>query len=206
MNNDTSTIPVFPLRGALLLPSGNLPLNIFEPRYIAMVNYALKNNKLIGMIQPRSDDSNELFKIGCMGKITTYSETEDNRFLINLRGISKFQIINEVKHNEKFKLFEIKEDKQKLIFEKFESSSFNKIEFLQKIKSFFDKKGLSANFKSLDEIDDKSLIIMIGMICPFSANEKQALLESRDIGVLANTIISLLDFEINQTRNYETIN
>ena len=108
MKIDTSIIPVFPLSGALLLPSGNLPLNIFEPRYIDMINYALGHNKLIGMIQPKTTNPKELFKIGCVGKITTYNETEDNRFVINLKGLSKFQIIDEIQHDKKFRLFNIK--------------------------------------------------------------------------------------------------
>ena len=83
MNIYTKTIPIFPLSGVLLLPSGNLPLNIFEPKYIAMVNYALKHNKLIGMIQPKPNDSKKLFKVGCVGQITTFSETDDNRYILN---------------------------------------------------------------------------------------------------------------------------
>ena len=96
MINLPSIIPVFPLAGAVLLPEGNLPLNIFEKRYIAMVDYALANKKLIGMIQTNAKDNNKLYNIGCLGKITSYSETDDNRYLINLRGVSKFKIINEI--------------------------------------------------------------------------------------------------------------
>ena len=102
-----NTIPVFPLSGALLLPSGNLPLNIFEPRYIAMINYALRHDKLVGMIQPKKENSDKLFETGCVGKITTYNETEDNRYIINLFGISKFHIKKEVRHSEKFRIFDI---------------------------------------------------------------------------------------------------
>ena len=206
MKIDTSIIPVFPLSGALLLPSGNLPLNIFEPRYIDMVNYALSHNKLIGMIQPRTTNPKELFKIGCVGKITTYNEAEDNRFVINLKGLSKFQIIDEIQHDKEFRLFNIKTEKENSNFNKFDKNLFNKDNFIRKIKFFFDKKGLVTNLKSLDQIDDKSLIIMVAMICPFSINEKQALLESKNINSLANTILSLFEFEINQKNKYETIN
>ena len=162
-----STIPVFPLRGALLLPSGNLPLNIFEPRYLAMINYAFKHDKLIGMIQPKSSDSKELYKTGCIGKITNYNETDDDKFDKNL---------------------------------------FMKEKFIEKIMFFLDKKGLSINLKSLEKIKDQSLIVTIAMICPFSTNEKQVLLESKNINDLANNILSLLEFEINQKDNHETIN
>ena len=206
MKIDTSIIPVFPLSGALLLPSGNLPLNIFEPRYIDMINYALGHNKLIGMIQPKTTNPKELFKIGCVGKITTYNETEDNRLVINLKGLSKFQIIDEIQHDKEFRLFNIKTEKENSNFNKFDKNLFNKDNFIRKIKFFFDKKGLVTNLKSLDQIDDKSLIIMVAMICPFSINEKQALLESKNINSLANTILSLFEFEINQKNKYETIN
>ncbi len=206
MKIDTSIIPVFPLSGALLLPSGNLPLNIFEPRYIDMINYALGHNKLIGMIQPKITNPKELFKIGCVGKITTYNETEDNRFVINLKGLSKFQIIDEIQHDKKFRLFNIKTEEESSNFNKFDKNLFDKDNFIGKIKFFFDKKGLVTDLKSLDKIDDKSLIIMVAMICPFSTNEKQALLESKNINTLANTILSLFEFEINQKNDYETIN
>ena len=95
MYNLSKQIPIFPLSGALLLPSGNLPLNIFEPKYISMVNYALKKDKLIGMIQPRAKSSGKFFNVGCVGKITVYNETDDNRYIINLEGLSKFQIKND---------------------------------------------------------------------------------------------------------------
>ena len=206
MNNHLKTIPIFPLSGVLLLPSGNLPLNIFEPRYISMVNYALSHDKLIGMIQPKSENSEQLFNTGCVGKITTYSETDDNRYLINLKGISKFQIKKEIKHSQKFRIFNIKQENKNSNFHKFDNKLFDKNDFLKKIKSFLEKKGLATNFDSFKQINNKSLIIMIGMIYPFSPNEKQALLECNNVNTLANTIISLFEFEINQTNNYETIN
>ena len=206
MNIYTKTIPIFPLSGVLLLPSGNLPLNIFEPRYIAMVNYALKHNKLIGMIQPKPSDSKKLFKVGCVGQITTFSETDDNRYILSLKGLAKFQIINEIRDNKQFRLFDVEYEGIKSNFNEFDNKLFNKHKFIEKISFFFKKKGLIVDLKSFDQIDDKSLLIIVAMICPFSNNEKQALLESKNINALANTIISLVDFEINQVNDYETIN
>jgi len=202
----TNKIPIFPLSGALLLPSGNLPLNIFEPRYISMINYALKHNKLIGMIQPKPHESKELFKIGCVGQITDFSETEDKRYIINLRGLLKFKIKNEIKHNKKFRLFNVEYEGTKSNFNKFDNKLFNKKKFVEKINFFFKKRGFVANLKPFDQINDKSLVIMVAMICPFSNSEKQALLECENINTLANTITSLFDFEINQVNDYETIN
>jgi len=206
MNIYTKTIPIFPLSGAILLPSGNLPLNIFEPRYVSLVNYALKHNKLIGMIQPKCNDSKELFKIGCLGQITTFNETEDNKYIISLKGLLKFQIKNEIKNNRKFRIFDVEYEETKANFNQLNNKLFNKNKFLEKINIFFKKKGLVLNFKSLIQINNESLIIMIAMICPFSNNEKQMLLECKNINYLANTIISLLDFEINQENGNETIN
>ena len=206
MNIITKTIPIFPLSGALLLPSGNLPLNIFEPRYISMVNYALSHNKLIGMIQPKNNDSKELFNIGCIGKITTYNETENNTYIISLKGLTKFQIKTEIKHDKKFRIFDVEYDETKSNFNQFNDKLFNKYKFIEKINFFIKKRGFVANINSFDQINNKTLVIMVAMICPFSNNEKQALLECENINVLANSIISLFDFEINQVNDYETIN
>ena len=206
MHTYTKTIPIFPLSGALLLPSGNLPLNIFEPRYIEMVNYALKHSKLIGMIQPKTHDSKKLFKVGCVGQITAFSETDDNRYIISLKGLSRFQIINEIKDNNKFRIFDVECEESESNFNKFDNKLFNKLKFIEKINFFFKKKGFVVDLKSFDQINDKSLLIMVAMICPFSNNEKQALLESTNINVLANTIISLVDFEMNKVNENETIN
>jgi len=206
MHNLSNQIPVFPLSGVLLLPSGSLPLNIFEPRYISMINYSLSHDKLIGMIQPKNENSKELFNLGCVGKITTYNETDDNRYIISLKGLSKFKIISEIQHSEVFRLFNIEYVKKENDFNKFDNKIFNKQRFIEKIKFFFKKKGFVVNLDSFDQINNKSLVIMIAMICPFSVNEKQALLECKNINTLANTIISLFDFELNRINNYETIN
>lgn len=199
-------IPIFPLSGALLLPFGNLPLNIFEPKYISMVNYALSHDKLIGMIQPKVDGLNELYKIGCVGKITSYSETNDNRYLINLKGVVKFEIQKEINHYEKFKLYNVKYDELHSDFYKFNDNLFNKKLFIKKLKCFFEKKNLIIDWSSLEKIEDKLLIITIAMISPFKPNEKQALLECKNMNRLVDTIISLFDFSINQKSYYESIN
>ena len=206
MNTLEKSIPVFPLMGALLLPYGNLPLHIFEPRYISMVRYALSRDKLIGMIQPRAGDSGELFKIGCIGKITKYSEIGDRRYLINLKGKVKFKIQKKINHPEEFKLFNVKYDEFPSYFSKFDKKLFNKNIFIEKLKSYFEKQGLIADWSSFENIENKLLIITSAMICPFKPNEKQALLECKNINKLANTIILLLDFSINQRSNYESIN
>ena len=202
----SKSIPIFPLSGTLLLPFGNLPLNIFEPQNISMVNYALSHNKLIGMIQPKGKGLKELFKIGCVGKITSYTETNDNRYLITLKGLVKFEIQKEINHSEKFKLFNVKYDEFRSEFYKFNNNLFNKNLFIKKLKSYFEKRDLVIDWPSLEKIEDKLLIITTAMIAPFKPNEKQALLECKNMNRLADTIISLFDFSINQKYNYESIN
>ena len=206
MNKLPKNIPLFPLSGALLLPTGNLPLNIFEPRYISMVNYALRNDKLIGMIQPKNDNTKKLYSIGCIGKITSFSQTTENRYIINLNGLSRFTIIKELKNSYKFKIFDVKLDSNEKKFNEFNKKIFNKKLFIKKIKLYFRNRGITADWESLYNIDEKSLIIMIASICPFKISEKQMLLESKNINSLVETSIALFDFEINQNSNYETIN
>ena len=201
MNKLPSSIPLFPLGGAVLFPSGNLPLNIFEPRYIAMVDYALKNDKLIGMVQTKEKNSNELYRIGCIGKITSFSKTNDKRYLINLNGISRFTLLNELNNLNGFRMFNVK-------YEKFDYNSikFNKKLFIKKVKFYFKNKQLTADWESLENIKDISLIIMICMVCPFSINEKQMLLESKNINSLVENAISLFEFTINANYSQSFIN
>jgi Uncharacterized protein, similar to the N-terminal domain of Lon protease len=168
MTKDTKSIPIFPLGGALLLPQGNLPLNIFEPRYIDMVDHAMKSNKIIGMIQPMEKNKNKYYKIGCAGKITNYNEVENNRYLINLKGISKFQILDEIETAHKFKLFNVELEKNNENFNEFNEKLFNKKTFLDKIREYLSVSGLNLNWDSVGKIDEASLIIMIAMVCPFS--------------------------------------
>ncbi len=206
MIKDTKSIPVFPLGGALLLPQGNLPLNIFEPRYIDMVDYAMKSNKIIGMIQPMEKNKNKYYKIGCAGKITNYNEVENNRYLINLKGLSKFKILDEKETAHKFKIFNVELEKNNENFNEFNEKLFNKKTFLDKIREYLSVSGLNLNWDSVGKIDDISLIIMIAMICPFSNNEKQMLLESKNINTLAKNMETLFDFSINNKFERETIN
>ena len=201
-----NNIPIFPLRGALLLPTGSLPLNIFEPRYLSMVDYALSHEKLIGMIQPKTEYSEELYKIGCVGKITNYSETTNNRYLINLTGISKFKIISEIKKIDGFKLFNVEYKKSYSNFNRFDNKIFDKKTFINKIKIFFKKKDLNLNDEQINSLDDKYLIIISAMICPFEASEKQAMLECENLNSLSKTILNLIEFYLNKSHKNETIN
>jgi Uncharacterized protein, similar to the N-terminal domain of Lon protease len=205
MDRTKKTIPIFPLNGVLLLPGGNLPLNIFEPRYIDMIDYAFKNEKLIGMIQNKKNDSEDLFDIGCIGKISSYTETEDDRYVINLSGFSRFKILKEVKVDQKFRMCEVDFSEEKYFFE-FDKTNFDKNSFIKKVNRFLSDNGMAADIESITKIDDKSLITMVAMICPFDVNEKQMLLESKNIDDLLNILISLIDFSNSNIYQNKSIN
>ena len=206
MINLPSIIPVFPLAGAVLLPEGTLPLNIFEKRYIAMVDYALANKKLIGMIQTNAKDNNKLYNIGCLGKITSYSETDDNRYLINLRGVSKFKIINEINNDRGFRQFEVTYKRMDYKIDVNFDTDHMKALFINKVKNYLKSNDMVVEDSSLKKINYKNLLIMMAMICPFSVNEKQALLESKNINELSNKINTLFEFSSKNTNSDETIN
>lgn len=206
MNKIIKTIPIFPLNGALLLPGGNLPLNIFEPRYIAMVNCALSKDKIIGMIQFQENSSKQTFHIGCAGKISSFSETKDKRYLINLYGVSKFKILDEIKHKKKFRIFNVQFEDSNNSFSKFDSNLFNKKLFINKINQYLKTNDMSANLESVSKIDSKSLILMIAMICPFDVNEKQMLLETKNINHLVEILIKLIDFSTHKYYENKRIN
>ena len=204
MSNDQLTIPIFPLNGALLLPNGNLPLNIFEDRYLDMVNYSLSKNKYIGMAQFQNQKENILYSTGCIGKITNFVETDDNRYLINLFGVKKFNIIEEIKQEKSFRIFNVKIDNN-YDSDNFNENNFDRNSLINKIKFFFKKNNISVNMDELQTIENKQLISTLSMICPFEINEKQMLLESKNINELNETLLALLEFN-NKSDKSRTIN
>ena len=197
-------IPIFPLNGAILFPYTNLPLNIFEERYIDMINFALSNNKTIGMIQLKDDNS--FFDIGCVGKINSFSETEDGRFIINLYGQNYFSIIKEVITKAKFRTFEISlinESNQKNNLINLKSFDFNLL--IKHYVNFTKKNNLDVDIKFLEKIDKNILIKFIAMSSPFSVPEKQMLLETFNLNDLANKLKILLQYYLAEKENI-TIN
>ena len=197
-------IPLFPLNGAIFFPETNLPLNIFEKRYLDMIDYALSNNKIIGIIQSMNDS--KLYSTGCAGKITRFIESTDGRYIINLKGIYLFRIFKEINTNNKFRVFDIKifENNSKLEF--LDKDKFNKQIFIKKFKYFFQAKETEIDFKLIEKIKSKDLIKLIAMTCPFSTNEKQALLESSNLNVLADNLLSLFEFYKNENFDAKKIN
>ena len=196
-------IPVFPLPNFILFPKTSVPLNIFEPRYIAMIDDSMKTNKMIGLIQPKKNNINaihDLYDVGCLGKITSFKDTSDGRYLIDLSGLTRFQIIKEINDKKAYRTCEVNFDnytddlniqKQKL--------KFSDLEIIFKdLKLLFEKKGYIINWKSLEKQDLNETINALAMASPFSLEEKQMLLESQNLEIRKDKIAEILN-----TYNYD---
>ena len=194
------TIPVFPLPGALLLPRGRLPLNIFEPRYLAMLDDALKSeHRLIGMVQPYEDDARppRLHTIGCAGRVTSLSETEDGRYLIVLSGTSRFRIRGELDGFTPYRRVDAKWDDFHADLDGPEDpGKFDQQAFMDLLQKYFDTAGLSSDWESMQEAEPEMLINSLSMMCPFAVEEKQALLEAPALSDRLDTLRALMQFAI----------
>lgn len=199
--NLPGTIPIFPLPGALLLPRSRLPLHIFEPRYLQMLDDALKTpERLIGMVQPNEvagRNGTGLQTIGCAGRITQFSETEDNRYLITLSGISRFRVVREVDGFTPYRRCDVNWDSfchdQS---ESDEDASFDRPRFLDLLGRYFEARSLSADWDTLKEADDELLINSLSMMLDFDTEEKQALLEAPSLSTRRETLVTLIEFSL----------
>ena len=192
-------IAIFPLSNFIIFPKTSVPLNIFEPRYIEMINDSMKTDKLIGMIQPKilkgnKLDTNELYEVGCLGKIISFKETDDGRYLIDLKGVIRFQIIKEIKTNKKYRECEINyENYLQDLSEKKEDLKFSDLELIFKdFKSLFEKRGFIINWKALEKQSLDETINALAMASPFSLEEKQMLLETINLDLRKNKIAEIL--------------
>jgi Lon protease-like protein len=192
-------IPVFPLSNFILFPKTSVPLNIFEPRYVDMVNDSMKMDKLIGMIQPLSSNNilelnPKLHKIGCLGKITSFEQSENGSFLIELQGLTRFEIINEIKSDKKYRQYKINFDKfDNDLKNQSEEVKFTDLELIFKdLKSLFEKRGFIINWKALEKQSLNETINALAMASPFSLEEKQVLLEAETIDLRKNKIAEIL--------------
>ena len=204
-------IPVFPLSDFIIFPNTTVPLNIFEPRYVEMVNNCMKSNKLLGMIQPKSFNNSvskpELHNIGCLGKITSFKETEDNHYLIDLKGLIRFRIFKEIKSTFQYREYEVdfKDYHQDLEKEK-EKLQFSDLELIFKdLKSLFDKRGFIINWKSLEKQSLNETINALSMASPFTLEEKQVLLEAKNLDIRKNKIAEILSTYSHDIFNNNTL-
>ena len=198
-------LPIFPLTGTLLLPRGRLPLNIFEPRYLAMVRDALGGERLIGMVQPSEpQDDNRgprgaggahppVYPIGCAGRVTQFSETDDGRFQVTLTGVSRFRIAEELPLQSGYRRivpdwrpFEHDRDMP-------ETPEFDRARLIRGLQSFFAQRQLSADWSAVEKAPSEHLITSLAMACPFAPSEKQALLEAADLGERAQLLTTLVE-------------
>ena len=197
MKKFPSTIPIFPLSGVIYFPKTNLPLNIFEQRYLKLVNDAYKSDKLMGMVQSKKE-GRSVYQIGCLGKISDYQKSEDGRVLINLTGISRFKILEEISNNKLYREFkvdygvfseDVKDNQQKI-----DASSL-----MDKAQNFFKKNGLLLNWKEFEKLDQTQRINTLAMIAPVTNQEKQKLLESITITDKITSLESIIDFYLHET-------
>ncbi len=192
------TVPVFPLPGALLLPRSRLPLHIFEPRYLAMFEDALKTpHRLIGMIQPHgtSMEAKSLHSIGCAGRVTAFSETEDGRYMITLAGISRFRVLKEVEGFTPYRRCDVSWIGFDRDLGPVESDpGFNRDSFFSLLHRYFSAEDLQTDWDSLKEAEDELLINSLSMLCPFEPEDKQALLEAPSLETRRETLVTLLEF------------
>ena len=202
------TIAVFPLPGALLLPRARLPLHIFEPRYLQMLEDALKTpHRLIGMVQPcPGADEAELHKIGRAGRVTQFSETEDGRYMITLSGISRFRILGEISGFNPYRRCEVSWSGFERDLGRSEADEgFDRSQFLELLGRLFQARGLSTDWGSLQEADDELLINSLAMLLDFELEDKQALLEAPCLVTRRETLVTLIEFALRGGTYEETL-
>ena len=192
-------ISVFPLSNFIIFPKTTVPLNVFEPRYIEMINDSMKTNKLIGIIQPKSLKKSELnvpelHEIGCLGKITSFKETDNGRYLVDVKGIVRFKIIKEIKTDKKYREYEANyENYFQDLSEKKEDLKFSDLELIfRDLKSLFEKRGFVINWGALQKQSLDETINALAMASPFSLEEKQILLEAKNLDIRKNKIAEIL--------------
>ena len=191
-------VPLFPLTGALLLPAGNMPLNIFEPRYLAMIDDSLRGNRIIGMIQPRfdieeNDDSPQLCDVGCLGRITAYQEAGDGRLMVNLAGICRFRIMEEVDGQNGYRRAEVAGFGDDLADNPEAAAAVDRDGLLHTFKQFLEANDMEADWEGVQEAGNETLVNTLSMMSPYGPAEKQALLEAPDLKTRAETLVALTE-------------
>jgi len=195
-------LAIFPLNGAVLFPGTSLPLNIFEKRYIEMVDYSLARDRLIGMIQ--SDTNNKLYNVGCIGKIHSFNETNDGRYLISLQGTSCFKVIKEIGNDFSFRLVRAEKISKNEDLGLLNAS--NKENLLKKYKNYIDLNQINLSLEEIEQIDITQIIKFIAMVSPFKDEDKQVLLETESLVEFYNKLLSILDLELVGNLSSNTIN
>ena len=197
MKKFPNIIPVFPLSGVIYFPKTNLPLNIFEQRYLNLVDDAYNKNKLMGMVQSKRENNN-VYEVGCMGKISDYQKSKDGRILINLTGISRFKILKEIPNNKLYREFKVGYES----FSQDVENAHNEVdskELMEKARTFFKRNGLLLNWREFEKLDNAQKINTLAMIAPITNEEKQKLLEAISLEKKIKTLESIISFYLYET-------
>ncbi len=195
------TLPIFPLPGVLLLPRGQLPLNIFEPRYLAMTRDALAGDRLIGMVQP-SDPHQPLsgnppvYPTGCAGRITSFSETEDGRYLLALTGLCRFRIAEELPPKDGYRRVVPRWDEFAGDLRSVREPGFDRERLIRGLRAYFDRHQIKAEWDAIGSVPAERLITSVAMVCPFEPSEKQALLEASDLAARAELLTAIVEMAV----------
>lgn len=194
------TIPIFPLPGALLLPRARLPLHIFEPRYLAMIEDAMKTPmRLIGMVQPYDAPgaAGKLHSIGCAGRMNAFTETDDGRYMITLSGISRFRIEEELQGFTPYRRCKVRWDGfERDLGQSEHDENFRRDVFMDALCRYFKDQGLKTDWDSLSEAEDELLVNSLSMLCPFPPEDKQALLEAPSLSTRRETLVTLIEYAL----------
>ena len=190
-------IPIFPLSGVIYFPKTNLPLNIFEERYLNLINDAYEKDKLMGMVQSQKHNDT-VYKIGCLGKISDYQKSKDGRVIINLSGITRFEILDEIKNNKLYREFKVNYSKFEvdLLSDSYNSKTDN---LMEKAKTFFKKNGILLNWREFNKLEDSQKINTLAMISPITNEEKQKLLETITMEDKIKTLENIISFYLHGT-------
>jgi Lon protease-like protein len=192
-------LPIFPLTGVLLLPRGELPLNIFEPRYLNMTEDALAADRMIGMIQPTEHEATQpnppVYRTGCAGRIVAFQETEDGRFLLTLKGICRFEVEQELPLKRGYRPVAARWSRFRSDL-RAENGSIDRARLVASLRSYFAVHGISADWKAIEASGDERLVTCLSMICPFEASEKQALLEAPDLVERSRILTTLVEMSV----------
>jgi Lon protease-like protein len=202
-------VPIFPLAGVLLLPRGKLPLNVFEPRYLAMTEDALSGNRMIGIIQPSDPLSRAsvppVYPIGCAGRITSFSETDDGRYLITLTGVCRFDTVRELPIVRGYRRVDVSWERFAADLEESGPALFDRARLVEGLKTYFKIQGISANWDAIDSTPDERLVTSLAMICPFEPSEKQALLECGSLSERASMMVAIIEMSVLDKRSGDTM-
>ena len=189
-------IPIFPLSGVIYFPKMNLPLNIFEQRYLDLVNDVIQKDKLMGMIQPKKSNK-EVYKIGCLGKISDFQKSEDGRILINLTGLTRFEVLEEKENSKLYREFKV--NYKKFVLDLKPKKEEIDIEpLMNKVKTFFKKNGILLNWQEFEKLDKSQKINTLSMIAPITNEEKQKLLESVSLKEKTEVLINIINFYLHK--------